>query len=365
MKLFYASLAILFVASNNLHAQSLVANISASRIALPTTKTTWTREEDQVNGHIGRKQLQKMKSTTDSIVAFFQDSCFADELYEATWHGEYFSDKTSPAAAAWKFGVDAFLQGAHLSIIANDISPLLGHLTVNDKDFLTLKQARTQGQDVPYFEFATSEEGTSRSKAWLITTGKDRLPYIPVTRREYLQEARAELTTAKKNLVAAIREKMPIRPAAIQEAEKKAAIDQMNSFYSGADLQIRMRQFTKNYRSDEEYQKENIGKETAALDSALQRIENKLTHMLARELDQPAIVSVSAIEFNGFEDGREGSNMLIRINPAFLNPAVTSEKPQLFLVCWSYDPTSSTSDGLDRQMNGKFDVSRLKGLLEK
>src|SRR5262249_42214358 len=161
-----------------------------------------------INGHIGRRQLQKMKNTTDSIVTFFQDSCFAAELFEATWHGEYFSDKTSPAAAAWKFSVDATLPGAHLSIIANDISPLLGRLVVTNQNFLTFPQIASVQNETPYFEFATGQEDNSRSAAWLITPRKDRLPYIAVTRREYLQEARTELTTTKNDLIAAIKEKM-------------------------------------------------------------------------------------------------------------------------------------------------------------
>jgi hypothetical protein len=155
---------------------------------------------------------------------------------------------------------------------------------------------------------------------------------------------------------------MPVRSAAVQEREKKMAIDQLNTMYSGADLQVRMKMLLKNYKNDDEYLKEHTDKATADLDSTMRYMENLLTHLPAAELNKAAIVSVQAADFRGFEDGHSGK-MLIRINASFFNACPASEKPRFFLVTWSYDPSQPEAVIIDRQIQEKFDTQTLRGML--
>jgi hypothetical protein len=267
MKQFYAMLALAFVFPHLSSAQYLAENITAAnpllRREVPAPPLLWEKERDQVNGRISNSQLSKMKMVTAAIVNFLHDSCISDEQVSPLWHGEYFSEKTSSASRI-KFGAfcNFYEQKAHLSVIANDISPLLDHLVVNNEDFLTIKPATASKNNCPYFEFVNN-------KVWLVTTSNNQLPYIPVTRREYLQEARLELTAIKNSIMMDWKQKMPVRPAAAQAAEKVAALEQLGLMYSGMDLQVREKMFLRNYRTDEEYLKEKTDKRTAGLDSTL------------------------------------------------------------------------------------------------
>jgi hypothetical protein len=383
MKQFYVLLALSLVFPRLSHAQDLAENnrtanslltreIPPAGLASPASSGTaspnpqWEREQDQINGHINSGKLSNMKIVTETIVAFLHDSCLSDEHYTPAWHGEYFSEKTSSPAGI-KFGVfcNFYEQKAKLTILANDLSPLLGHLLVNNQHFFTIPPTNTVKNGAACFtpSLPNTEEGSSlRSTIWLITADNHQLLYTPVSRREYLREARMELNNIKNFLLTDLKQKMPVRSAAVQEAEKKTDIEQLNRQYSGIDLQMRMKMLLNNYKTDEEYFKENADKETAGLDSTLHLMDHLAGHMSAAELDRPAIVSGQAADFQGFEDG-QGGKMLIRMNTSYFNPSLSAEKPQFFVVSWQYDPSAPTAVDLDQQIRERLDCEKLKEML--
>jgi hypothetical protein len=372
MKQFYVLLALSLVFPRLSHTQDLAENnrtansLLTREIPPASPNPQWEREQDQINGHINSGKLSNMKMVTETIVTFLHDSCLTDEHYTPTWHGEYFSEKTSSAAGI-KFGVfcNFYEQKAKLTILANDLSPLLGHLLVNNQPFFTIPSANTVKNGAACFtpSLPNTEEGSSlRSTIWLITADNHQPLYTPVSRREYLREARMELNNIKNFLLTDLKQKMPVRSAAVQEAEKRTDIEQLNRQYSGIDGQMRMKMFLNNYKTDEEYFKENADKETAGLDSTLHLMDHLASHMSAAELDRPAIVSGQAADFQGFEDG-QGGKMLIRMNTSYFNPSLSAEKPQFFVVCWQYDPSAPTAVDIDQQIRERLDCQKLKDML--
>jgi len=287
----------------------------------PTLTPSWRQEEDLVNGSISKLKLSKMRSVTTT------------------------------------------LEHAELTITANDIQPLLGHLAVGHQQFLTMDISPAVKNGGQYFEY-TGMDGNVTVKRWLITTGIDQLPYVAVTRKEYLRAAKIELAGAKATVVAAVKEKVQVRPTAVQEAEKKATIEQLKAMYTGVALEVRLRQYLKNYRTDEQFLQDNIDNEAAGVDGVMHLMNDLLTHMSVSELNKPAIVSVPAVDFNGFEDGHT-DKMLVRINPTYFNGGLSDEKPQLFLVEWRYDASNAAAADIDQQLMQNFDGHQLKALLGK
>jgi hypothetical protein len=184
----------------------------------------------------------------------------------------------------------------------------LGQLMVNGQRYLTIKESGSVRNDSAVGKF-----------------------YIPVTRKEYLEQAKAELTAMKNSIVEGWKLQVRVRPAAIQEAEKKANIEQLKAMYTGIDLEVRMRIYLRNYKTDEEYLKENMDKETAGPISTLRLIDSLLAHMPAADLGKPAIISVASPDFQGFEDGKT-DNMLIRMDAAHSDNNLIEDKQQEFLV---------------------------------
>jgi hypothetical protein len=326
---------------------------SSQKAESTAVRAEWSKADDLVNGSITKDKLAKMKEVTGALVNFLQDSCQG-----ATWHGEYNSDKNSPGAQL-KFGVSCHFAGqnADLNVTANDLQPLLDQLVVNGQHFLMMRIATASDNRTLYY-------GDGQTKMWLVTEDKGQLPFIAVTRKEYLFEAKAELSSMVKSIEAGWKMKVPVRSAAAQEAERKAVVDQLKSMYTGTDLVIRVRVYLHSYKSDEEFLKANIASETAGFRATIRLMDSLTAHLGAAELGKPAVVSVGASDFHGFEDG-QSNYMLIRMNEAYFNKTLPDEKPQMFLVTWHYEGANASAVELDRQLTSKLDGRALQEMLNK
>jgi hypothetical protein len=329
----------------------------------------WQKQQDEVNGHIPGGKLARMKNVSEAIVSYFHDSCITEGEFSPVWHGEYFSDPRG-SCKDMKFGVQCDFSDnkASLIVLANNMNSLLMEpLVVNNQEIAAIRPSSGPDKDHLYFEYEGTSDGANdgsqrsenlRYRVWLVATG-GQLPFVPVSRAEYLKEARMELTAARNVIVANMKNNMPVRSAAIQDADKKAGLEQLATLYSGMDLQVRTKMFLTNYKTDEEYQNENIDRETAGLDSTIALMDRLRVRMTAAALAKPAIVSVTAAGFNGFEDGH-GGKMLIRPNPAYVSGEGNANTPRFLLVRWQYDPSESMTGAIDKQIRERFDGERLK-----
>ncbi|HVS96027.1 MAG TPA: hypothetical protein VHE54_06055, partial [Puia sp.] len=105
----------------------------------------WKKQPDQVFGHIRGSRLARMRALAEDLVLALHDSVFTEGSPDPVWHGEYFSAAND--APQMRFGVSCIFpsgdgksdRGSDLTLFANDISPLLGTLSVNGQKFVTLK----------------------------------------------------------------------------------------------------------------------------------------------------------------------------------------------------------------------------------
>jgi len=382
-----------------IHAQNLaVNNAPYSRInnnpsvsaPTPAHLAPWQKAEDRVNGNINRISLAKLKATNTSLVSFLKDSCLADSTLHPVWHGEYTADKTA-ASLSLSYGIRCnFTQSSTLSIMANDLSPLLRHIEVYGQEYMALTAIPTVRNACPHFEPAATTPttitavaasqttaaaaqttinpaaaSTTRTKLWLVTAKPDDLPYIILTRKDYLEKVIVSLNKTKQHIIADVKQKAPTRTTADQEAQKNKELESFRSTYTGAELEMRQRHYLEQYKSDEDYQKEKIDAATADTDSTISFIDGMLHRLAPATLAAPAIVSSSAKEFEGFADGEPGSVMLVGIKPTAADAIATPEKPNFFLITWNFDPSDPTAVSLDRQIAKQLDPGVLKNILKK
>ena len=117
-RLFNIALILILVCPNFLH-----ANEDPKKA--PAHLAPWQKADDKTNGNINRISLAKLKATNTSLISFLKDSCLADSTLHPVWHGEYSADKKA-AAVSLSYGIRCnFSQSSNLSIMANDLSPLL------------------------------------------------------------------------------------------------------------------------------------------------------------------------------------------------------------------------------------------------
>lgn len=337
-----------------------------------TATTIWKKADDLITGKIAKPQLIKMKATTDSLLAFLRDSCLAGTGLQSVWHAEYLGERTA-VGDRLRYGIQCdFATGAgnaSLSILVNDLTPLTGHITIDGKDVMTLPISSGVRNECPYFEVkGQTEAGTpaaTTQSIWLVTARPDMLPYIPVTRREYLHMVIDDLNSTKERIIADVKGRTPVRSAEEQAADKKRDLDDLTARYSGNELEMRTRSYLDRYKSDEDYLKENIDVATADVDTSLHMIQGMLDHLAPVTLAAPAIVSPTARDFEGFRDGEPGMVMLIQPNPAFSQPGAAPEKPQFLVITWNSDPANDTAAGLTSQIAKDLDTRILKEMLKK
>ena len=361
MKRFYAVLfaSITFV---GVHANGPVNETPAHKT--PSARE-WQKEEDRVLGHIRANKLAAMKNTTTSIINLFHDSILTQGV-NPVWHGEYFPAVNGGPQV--HFGIqcafnneDNTASDNDLTVFANDISPLLGNLTVNGNNYTTIKAAK-MANGAPYFEFDV--KNNLHVKAWLVTSDSAAMPYTPVTRKEYLQQAHEELVKLRQAIDDEVRAKMPIRSAAVQEAEKEKMLQQLRDNYSGAELEARTRVYLHNYIKDEDLVAQTIANGIAGWNGKIALIDNLLHTSSAQMLAQPAVVSLGAEDFDGFEDGNANATTLVRLNPAYFTNG-DEQAPKCLLICWRYNPADALSGGIDSQLNANFVGQSFQSLLAK
>ena len=130
-RLFNIALILILVCPNFLH-----ANEDPKKA--PAHLAPWQKADDKTNGNINRISLAKLKVTNTSLVSFLKDSCLADSTLHPVWHGEYTADKKATTVSL-SYGIHCnFSQSSNLSIMANDLSPLLRHIEVYGQDYMAL-----------------------------------------------------------------------------------------------------------------------------------------------------------------------------------------------------------------------------------
>jgi hypothetical protein len=354
-----------------------------------------------VTGHISHDKLNGMKARTQTLVQLVHNCLTADngESPNPIWHGEYLAGRSS-SGELLRFGAQCSFYSpdnivdkkAELLLLANELSPLLGHFTINGNDYGTIGAAISHRNGCLYFELPTTA-------FWLITADSSRLPYIPVTRREFLLEIRTQLIRDTSYISTEWRSNVAIRPAAVQEAEKQGQLRQLKTLYTGADLEVRTNIFLRNFTSDEVYLQKQISLATAVCCARLHLVDS-LLHTHPADLDRPACLSTQtaaagqpatqaqrnralsqsaqaypalspttrldpALSFDGFADNLPGSILLVRPNPAAFDPALGAEKPQFLLLGWRFDPTAHFAASLDQQLRDNLDTRQLQDLLGK
>jgi hypothetical protein len=323
----------------------------------------WQKNADLVIGHIRNTSLSRMRNTTSTIISCFRDSILTQGEFSPVWHGEYFPANNGQV----HFGVRCIFYNNEdstsnsnndLTVFANDISPLLGSIKLNFTDYTTVKTAGDQG----YYEF--DMENGLHVKAWLITADSTASPYIAVSRKEYLEQAKKELDALKDIVISDDRGRIHIRTAAEQEAEKQQMFQQLRNTYSGAELETRTRIYLNNYMKDPDLLIQTIARDVAGYNKTIRTIDSLLRNSTTLELAKPAVVSVDAAHFRGFEDGHANTTTLVRMNPNYFT-GNTDQAPKCLLVCWRYNPSETLATGIDRQLNEHFDGQQLQALLAK
>jgi hypothetical protein len=351
---------------------------SSVRMSL-VTATPWQKQDDYLESRLPGKFAAEMKKMVGGLATWAQRSGVDSLGCTPAWCGAYFSNKTN-VFPLFKYEMRAgFYTGdigalnaepgkeSRLVITMNDLSVLQQTFTLNGNDYLSLPAMQQQYDGVMYGQWTGSKEDSSdtrQTKVSLITYA-GRLPYSILNRKQYLEQAEKEIAADKQRLKEDLQQRIPVKNAEQEEAEKKREIDAIGSMYSGATRDSRVRSYLASYKPDSVYFKEVFAAQSVSLDADSVLLDSMLVKSAPEDLQKPAFVSVPADAFRGFEDGRPGSRMLAKWDLTYFDKNLSLARPQFIVVTWQYDPADPVAVSLDKQLQSRLDYCDLHELLGK
>lgn len=277
------------------------------------------------NGHFG--SLAKYHVNSDDKITFdylkevltpsFKYSCSFPSYYCA-------NDKENTMMAGYTNETGTFIK-----IFVNNLdwfagSPLDDSMTVNQ---LQVKMKNPVKEMWKGFELLNSPGGGNTR--YVLISRKGMLPYIPVTRKQYLDYY----------------------------------LNYITKFYDKmmADIEI--------YQPDKEQRNRQKNEMLKQKNNALKSYRDELVKTSAAKLlDSPAIV-ISMTPGIGntkiFITEAEGGQMLVTENPAYLRKDLLKYVPQFFVVVWGWEEPSVSSENIRKIIEANFPVEKLQAMIDK
>ncbi len=181
--------------------------------------------------------------------------------------------------------------------------------------------------------------GDSRARERVILLHREGiLPYIPVTRKQYLDRC-IEYKTRLHNKLIEVFKQQPVRSAEEQEKEKKAKLDKFQKQFANDEkkLKANVDYYLSQYKTDQQVKDERIAKAIEIRDRDLKVFTDELEKTTHEGLlDSPAIIRVWYYTVPSvFETDPQQGSMLITENPDYIRKDLPVYVPQ-FMILWWY-----------------------------
>ena len=198
---------------------------------------------------------------------------------------------------------------------------------------------------------------------------KGELPYIPVTRKQYLDRALIYVNKFYDKMIKSF-DLVPVRSLEEQEALKKKTIEGYEKTYAGDPKKSKsaVDYYLMSYQTDQQRvddQKNIIVKNKNAV---LKQYQDALEKSTADHLlDSPAIVPAPFGPTAGgpvFSTEEEGGTMLVTENAGYIRKDLAKDVPQFIVIHWSWGD-SKPDKNLRKLFEEKFEVEKLQAMIDK
>ena len=205
---------------------------------------------------------------------------------------------------------------------------------------------------------------------YILIHRKGELPYIPVTRKQYLDRAFIYLNKFYDNRIKGV-DLMPVRSLEEQETLKKKSLDEYQNKY-GSDpkkLKSAVDYYLSSYQTDQQRRDDQKNKIIKEKNAVLKHYQDALEKTIADNmLDSAAIVFVAPFGPSDiapvFSTEEEGGTMLVTENPGYLRKDLAKDVPQFIVINWQWG-TSIADETLRKLFEKNFEVEKLQAMIDK
>jgi hypothetical protein len=208
------------------------------------------------------------------------------------------------------------------------------------------------------------------SSRYVLIHRKGELPYIPVTRKQYLDRAFIYLNKFYDDMIKGI-DLMPVRSLEEQETLKKKTLDEYQKKY-GSDpkrLKSAVDYYLMSYQTDQQRRDDRMKIIVKNKNAVLKHYQDALEKTIADNmLDSAAIVFVAPFGPSEiapvFSTEEEGGTMLVTENLKYLRKDLPSDVPQFIVLYWQCGD-SKPGKNLRKLFEENFEVEKLQAMIDK
>jgi hypothetical protein len=210
--------------------------------------------------------------------------------------------------------------------------------------------------------------------------GKE-LPFIHVTRKEYLDHMIAMNTKMKQDFLTQENPEAPplLTPQQEEEKKKKGLADIDKNIINPTWREKAKKEYLDNYKTSRQLREEYYNNLTATFDTEIKKYKDELSNTADSLLKSPAVVGgITESHINGsdsqvFGTEKEGGITLVTENPNYIKKNLPRYVPQYFVMYWQWWGLNAETtvrrfaapEYFAKMISEKFPVEKLQALLDK
>jgi len=210
--------------------------------------------------------------------------------------------------------------------------------------------------------------GDIRTKARALLIHREgMLPFIPVTRKQYLERCILVSTRMHDKIIEQL-EIMPVRSQEEQEAEKKEKLAKFEKDF-GKDpkrLKSAVDYYLSGYKTDQQIREDNITNAKKIKDQELKKFTDELEKSTKMNLlDSPAYIRVRYYSEPVFDINPQTGSMLIMENPDYIRKELPAYIPQFMVLTWKWSEFYKINAKIEKRFLQDFPVEKLQAMIDK
>ncbi|HEY6503439.1 MAG TPA: hypothetical protein VIZ28_05635 [Chitinophagaceae bacterium] len=256
--------------------------------------------------------------------------------------------------------------GTWLTISANNSDPAIGNAP-DDSWMINDMPVRTLNPGTRIFsDDGLKDAAKGRNYRIVLIHRKGILPYIPVTRKQYLDQCIIYQTKLWDELIKRT-ENLPVRSLEEQEKEKNAKLAKFEKDF-GKDpkrLKSAVDYYLSGYKTDQQTRDEQVDKTKKTKERELKKFTDELEKTTEQGLlDSPAMIRELYNSNLIFDTDPLQASMVVIENRDYIRKDLPKHVPQLFVVNWEWSDWAP-QEKVAELMEKDFPYEKLQAMIDK
>jgi hypothetical protein len=354
--------------------------------AIMHTKGSWKKRSDadvKPNSGFPNDQLQQVNSRIDKMENLLQAAYPEPMGTEAGWYpmiggGALVKDGPAPYGLQSLFlayycntgKIDLGDEtGTWFYVWANQFNwfaEYIKNYTIQQQPVYLLTQQLGQFKGYPVYGGVHSSglPGTRISSNTIMITRPGQSPYLPVTRKQFLDAFLNDNEAAFQKTLSAMEKNIPVKTTEEEEAYKKNQLAIIERVTTPSKMEKAKDNFLQHYITDKQRKEDDIAKIKKGHAEEIKPAQDFLANSPEQELKQAAMVNfTNLLAFKEFSTAEKGGRQLVRVNPDYFNSKLPKYVPQFLIVYWRWDK-EKPAENFKRQVEDQFNFNVLKAMID-